>query len=161
MEDKDKNPLQNPDAFGGMSTTPPQNQNAQPENPTEANIGESFANPTPPPIAPMPSPTPNPIPSTPAQTPPSQKPSGGKGTTIIVGGILLLFVVIVLVLYWLILRQPTTPEIQQALPPNPIQQNMTAEPTPVNEEEREVVDIELEDDLEEDLTPIEQDVNLL
>lgn len=94
-------------------------------------------------------------------TPPSDS-SGGKSSTLIVGGILLIFVIIVVALYFLILKQPNEPEIQVA-PPATQQAEQVIEPTiaPVNDEEREVVDLELEDNIDDNFTTIDEDLNQL
>ncbi len=148
MEDKNKNPIENTNAFSAGEVPTP--------NP-------SIQTPAPNPVAP-PS---NPSPITPSQnnvsnipTPPPSNSSGGKGSTIIVGGILLLFIVIVIALYFLILRQASEPEVQ--ITPPHIEQPITeVTPTPVNSEEEEVINIDLEENLDEEFAPIDQDTNQL
>lgn len=151
MEDKNKNPMENSSAYSvgngstqGSSSTPPiQGPSNQPiPNPVNA--------------------TPTPTSNQNIPTPPPSSSSGGKGSTIIVGGILLLFIVIVIALYFLIIRQSYEPDVQ--ITPPPIQQQEPingVSPTPVNSEEEEVINIELEENLDEEFTPIDQDLNQL
>lgn len=139
MDDKNKNPIENSQNF--TAGQPP------------------AANPVPPPPQPV-----QPQPVSPSMPTPPKPSSGGKGSTIIVGGILLLFVIIVVALYFLILRQNYEPEVQ--ITPPPIQESSTSadtsvSPTPVNSEEEEVTNIDIEEDLNEDFAPIDQDLNRL
>lgn len=147
MEDKNKNPIENSDAFTAGSnpaSTPP-----PPQPPISPNPMASQPPVSPPPAASIP-------------TSPQPGSSGGKGSTIIVGGILLLFIIIVVALYFLILRQSYEPEVP--ITPPPIQQTQPdtkASPTPVNPEEGEVINIDLEENLDEEFAPIDEDINQL
>lgn len=144
MDDKNKNPIENSQNFSA-------GQSPQPVNPVPAQT----------PVAAPPPPSQESNSSMPTPPKPS---SGGKGSTIIVGGILLLFVIIVVALYFLILRQNYEPQVQ--ITPPPAQNinetvNESLSPTPVNAEEEEVVEIDLEENIEEDFAPIYQGLNQL
>jgi len=153
MEDKDKNQMDNSQNLniGGM---PPQNPATPQENPSVINTAQpSNSN------IEMPTPTPPAQNISPTPPPPN---SNGKSSTLIVGGILLLFIIIVVALYFLILRQSYEPEVQ--ITPPPIQQTepaLEASPTPANAEEQEVLDINIDQNLDEEFVPIDQDLNSL
>lgn len=152
MEDKNNNTMdnsQNPNT----GDIPPQNSTAPQVNPSVTNTSQSSN-------SNMETPTSTP-PASSMPTPPDPN-SGGKGSTIIVGGILLLFIVIVVALYFLILRQSYEPEVQ--ITPPPVQQTqptLEASPTPVNVEEEEVINIDIDENLDEEFIPIDQDLNSL
>jgi hypothetical protein len=155
MEDKDKNQMDNSQNLniGGM---PPQNPDATQENPSVVNTSQPSNSNIEMPTPAQPAQNISPIPTPP---PPN---SNGKSSTLIVGGILLLFIIIVVALYFLILRQSYEPEVQ--ITPPPIQQTepaSEASPTPANAEEQEIIDIDIEENLDEEFVPIDQDLNSL
>jgi len=132
-------------------------------------INNTFQPSTPPPPAPPANPpTPSvppvtPLPSTPPQqnipTPPSG--SNGKSGAIIVGGILFVFLIIVIALYALIISQSGQKD-DQATPVAPQQvEQPTPTEAPLNEEESEVINVGIEENIDEDFAPIDQDLNRL
>jgi len=155
MENNNNNPTPNSNNFG----SPAQDQNPPLDNfshplsrnentPANSNPHTATASVVPPES------------SAPETSPPST-PSNGKGSTFIVGGILLLFIIIVIALYFLILRQSYEPEID--ITPPPIQQSEslpTSSPSP-SQEELEVDEINIEESLDEDFAPIDEDLNNL
>lgn len=142
MDDKNNNPIVNAPGANGGSVPPSQNNFIPPEPTPPVNV------------------TPAPQPAPPMPTPPAPH-SGGRGSTMIVGGILLLFVIIVVALYFLILRQSYEPEVQ--ITPPPLQQTEpTAEASPsASAEEQEVIDVDIEENLDEEFVPIDNDLNSL